>query len=361
MDRPDVNATDTAAIPRICLLGQSAEEMRETAPLCDHPAFRSRQIARWLYEKGATSFDEMTDLGVSLRTELARFYSVLPIKVLTEQKSEVDEAIKMLLRLEDGKTIETVLIQTPRRKTICVSSQVGCAYGCDFCATAKMGPGRNLTVGEILAQVLVARNRMRQEGWSDGFNIVFMGMGEPLQNIDNLIAALRILQMPDGLAMSWRRITVSTVGLIPQIKKLADSGVSTRLAYSLSATTDVTRTRLMPVNKKYPFREVFQALAEYQMKTGTPVTLEYVLLDGVNDAIEDAVRLAGFSRQLGCKVNLIVYNPHDQAPYQPSAHGRIEHFMRTMLPLAPNVTLRYSRGKDIMAACGQLSTVWKQD
>jgi len=345
---------------RIPLLGKTAEEMGAIGPLAELPSFRARQVAHWLYSRGETRFSEMSDLSKELRADLDAAYTLEPDPVVTHQRAEGDEAVKFLLRLGDGKSIETVLINSPHRRTLCVSSQVGCAYGCDFCATAKMGPGRNLTPREIVSQLFVVQKFLRTEQMSDLHNVVFMGMGEPLQNLENLLATLRLMQDPEGFGIGWRRITVSTVGLVPQIRALADSDVPVRLAFSLSATTDEARTSLMPVNKKYPFREVFEAIRYYQSIRRIRATLEYVLLDGVNDSLDDAVRLAGFARDLRCKVNLIVYNPHPLAPYRPSPHDRIEEFMKTLYPLAPSVTLRYSRGKDILAACGQLSTHWDQ-
>lgn len=351
---------DSPNDPRTPLLGLDAAQMRREGPLRDLPPFRSRQVARWLYAKGETRFAAMTDIARPLRETLDRHYTLEPDPVVTLRRAEGDEACKLLLRLEDGQLIETVLIETPNRRTICLSSQVGCAFGCTFCATARMGPGRNLTPREILSQLLVARREMRHRGLADAHNVVFMGMGEPLSNLDHLLASLRLMQDPQGLAIGWRRITVSTVGLEPQIRKLADSDVQVRLAFSLSATTDEVRSALMPVNRKYPFRKVFAALQEYQRKKRIRTTLEYVLLRDVNDSAEDARRLAAFARELRCKINLIVYNPHPAAPYQPSEPQAIERFVRVVYPIAPTVTLRYSKGRDILAACGQLSTRWQE-
>jgi len=347
-----------SATDRIPLLGATVDEMRANGPLSGLPAYRARQVAHWIYAREELRFDRMSDLPLALRTELAERYSLDLDPIADVQRSPSGEADKHLFRLADGRLVEAVLIRTPERITFCVSSQAGCAYGCDFCATAKMGPGRNLTVREILSQVMSLRRAMREEGREPIHNLVFMGMGEPLQNLDNLVAALRLLQDPAGLAIGWRRITGSTVGLIPQIRALADSDVSVRLAYSLSATTDEIRSKLMPVNRKYPFRDVFEALAYYQERTRTPVTLEYVLLDGVNDSPDDAQRLGRFARDLGCKVNLIVYNAHSAAPYRPTPLDRVLRFQATVEELAP-VTLRQSKGQDILAACGQLSTRWR--
>lgn len=352
---------ETAALAqRIPLLGRTAEQMRESGPLRDLPSYRARQIAHWLYARGEHDPENMTDLPRWLRTALAAAYELGPDPVDSVQCSAEDGTAKYLFRLADGKRVEAVLIRAPERITLCVSSQAGCAYGCDFCATARMGPGRNLTAREILSQIVTLRREVRAEGGPLIHNLVFMGMGEPLQNLDHLLTALRLLQDPEGIALGWRRITVSTVGLIPQIHRLADSEVPVRLAYSLSATTNATRDALMPINRKYPFRDVFRALEYYQQKTGTRITLEYVLLDGVNDTLEDAHRLAGFGRRLGAKINLIVYNVHAAAPYRPSSVEKTQRFLESLEGVAPAVTLRQSRGRDILAACGQLSTRWMQ-
>jgi 23S rRNA (adenine2503-C2)-methyltransferase len=348
-----------SATDRIPLLGTTVDEMRVSGPLSELPAYRARQVAHWIYAREELHFEQMSDLPLALRSQLAERYSLELDAIADLQRAPSGEADKHLFRLADGRLIEAVLIRTPERVTFCVSSQAGCAYGCDFCATARMGPGRNLTVREILSQVMALRRALREEGRDPIHNLVFMGMGEPLQNLENLIGALRLLQDPAGLAIGWRRITVSTVGLIPQIRALAESDVSVRLAYSLSATTDDVRSRLMPVNRKYPFRDVFEALAYYQERTKTPVTLEYVLLDGVNDSPADAERLGRFARDLGCKVNLIMYNAHPAAPYQPTPLERVLRFQALVESLAP-VTLRQSKGRDILAACGQLSTRWRE-
>lgn len=345
---------------RVPLLGSTVEEMRAHGPLAELPAYRARQVYRWVYGRGEHDFEAMTDLPKDLRPVLRAHYSLDPSPVVTTQRALDDEAVKFLLRLDDGRHIETVLINTPQRKTICVSSQVGCAYGCTFCATAKMGAGRNLTPREILSQLFAVRSFMETQGLGAVHNVVFMGMGEPLANYHNVVATLRLMEDDHGMGIGWRRITVSTVGLEPQIRRLADGDVPVRLAYSLSATTDEVRSELMPINRKYPFRKVLDALTYFREKRGTRPTLEYVLLKQINDTAQDARRLADLARSHGCKINLIVYNPHPAAPYEPSTHETIQRFMEVVYPLAPAVTLRYSKGRDILAACGQLSTVWEE-
>jgi 23S rRNA (adenine2503-C2)-methyltransferase len=344
---------------RISLLGLSPVQMRAApGPLADLPAFRARQIARWIYARGETRFEAMTDIARPLRERLAQVYSLDLDPVVALRRAEGDEAFKFLFRLRDGHAVEAVLINSPKRRTICVSSQAGCAYACSFCATAAMGPGRNLTTREIVGQVLAVRQQMQQEGLTGGHNLVFMGMGEPLANLVNLVPALRLLQDDEGLAVGRRRITVSTVGLVPQILSLAEEDIRVRLAFSLNATTDETRSRLMPVNKKYPIQEVLQALRTYQQKRRMRISLEYVLLEGINDTEEDAIRLAAIASEMRFRVNLIAYNPHPAAPFQPTSQEAMNRFVQTMYPIAPVVTLRYSKGRDILAACGQLSTAW---
>jgi 23S rRNA (adenine2503-C2)-methyltransferase len=358
---PDGPAFPRDASGRVSLLGLTAAEMRAApGPLAELPPFRARQVAHWMYGRGEARFERMTDIAAPLRRELTRHYTADPDPTVLLQRADGNEAIKFLFRLGDGRRVEAVLINTGKRRTICVSSQVGCAYACAFCATAAMGPGRNLSVREIVSQVLAVRRQMRDDQMEGGHNIVFMGMGEPLANLNALVPSLRLLQADEGLAIGRRRITVSTVGLPRQIIALADSDVKVRLAFSLHATTEETRTRLMPINAKHPFVEVFRALHYFQRTQRMRVTLEYLLLEGVNDTVDDARRLAGFAQKLRCKVNLIAFNPHPAAPFSPTGQDRMAVFVRAMDPIAPTVTLRYSKGREILAACGQLSTTWME-
>ncbi|MDM7917018.1 MAG: 23S rRNA (adenine(2503)-C(2))-methyltransferase RlmN [Candidatus Eisenbacteria bacterium] len=320
------------------------------------PRFRSQQLARWMYDRLTTSFESMTDLSRQLRSMLEARYRVERLAATKATVAADDGATKFLFPLEGSLAVEAVWIRDGRRDTFCVSSQAGCAYACSFCATASMKAGRNLTTGEILSQVAWLREALAERGPIPVHNIVFMGMGEPLANYDAVAGAIRILTGSPGYGVAARRITVSTVGLEPEIRRLAEEPGGVRLAFSLNATTDEVRSEIMPVNRKYPFRKVFDALRLYQDRKGMPVTLEYVLLRGVNDSADDARRLAGFARSLQCKVNLIGFNPHPFSSHQPVGRERTELFRSWMLPIASTVTVRWSKGREIEAACGQLAS-----
>ena len=348
---------DAARTPS-SLVGCSAEEIAGLPVLADQPAFRGRQIASWIYRRGATEFSAMTNLSGALRARLAQAYSLERLSILSVRVSRDASAHKFLFATPEGRAIEAVWIRAPERDTICVSTQVGCAYGCRFCATGAMGWQRDLNPHEILSQVLVIRDALRRLGSLGFFNLVFMGMGEPLGNYDALVRSIRVLQDDFGLGVGRRRITVSTVGLPERIRQLAGERVAVRLALSLNATENETRSDLMPVNRRYPIEAVLPALVEYRERTGNRVTFEYVLIDGVNDSLEDARRLARMARQVRCKVNLIRFNAHPLTSLRATPPERIQAFYREMLPIAPTVTIRESRGEDILAACGQLSTAY---
>ncbi len=323
-------------------------------------AFRATQIAQWIYGHGAEKFrgndEPLEGDSRSDWKRRARSAGLIPSKI----RHRVTKTRRSTLFRLDGRRSGRGRLDpgSPPGNPLHLQSQAGCAYGCTFCATASMKAGRNLTSGEILGQVAALREMMARRGAGEVHNIVFMGMGEPLANYDQLVRSLRLLCGTPGFGIPARRITVSTVGLEPEIRRLAREPIGVRLAFSLNATTDEIRSRIMPVNRKYPFRSVFEALREYQHEKGEPVTLEYVLLSGVNDTPEDAERLARFGRSLQCKVNLIAYNPHRFAPYGPVPEARIEAFRKRMLPIAGRVavTVRWSKGRDIQAACGQLAT-----
>jgi 23S rRNA (adenine2503-C2)-methyltransferase len=326
--------------------------------LADHlvthgmPTYRAQQLFAWVYQKRQRNPFGMTDLPLSLRGRVAEFCDLsLPPAAALRATSD-GSTHKFVLELAGGVSVECVSMRTERRLTLCVSSQVGCALRCAFCATGLMGLKRNLGAGEIVGQVVAMGDFHR---WKDErFNIVFMGMGEPLANYDAVMDSIRILRDERGLNLGARRITVSTSGLVPQILKLAGEGLQLGLAVSLHATTDELRDRLVPVNKRWPLRELMAAAREYGDRTGRRVTLEYTLLAGVNDRPEDADRLADMARSLPSKINLIPYNPVPGLTWKRPDPKAVEAFAHRLFPRAPAVTVRRTLGGEIWAACGQL-------
>ena len=319
------------------------------------PAFRGRQVFKWLASPGLSSFSEMTDLPKALRQELAEEFSLTFPQIAREEVSS-DGTKKLALRLEDDAIIETVIIPEEDHYTLCVSSQVGCAMGCAFCLTAKMGFRRHLRPGEITGQVLRAREVLQREGLEQKKrlrNLVFMGMGEPLANYENVLQALKILLHPQGFNFSPRRVTVSTAGLAPQIIRLGRD-ITVKLAISLHAPDDETRSALMPINRRYPLRELLHACRNYPLKRGWRITFEYILLAGVNDTLEHAQKLASLLRGIPAKVNLIPFNEHPALPFKRPPEGAIRRFQEELLRKGYVATIRKSRGQDISAACGQL-------
>jgi len=332
----------------------SLPELEEMIRARGLPSFRYRQVARWLYDKAAESIDEMTDLSLELRRDLSRDYEIRPLEVVSEQVSRVDGTRKVLYRLPDGRSVESVLMPLEKRFTLCISSQVGCTLDCAFCQTARMGFARNLEPWEIVGQVLPFWRRIRERRLRT--NIVFMGMGEPLHNADAVIAACRLLTDPLGLDLRPRGITVSTAGGLAGLRKLLASGLGVRLAVSLNATTQEDRARLMPKAAKVPLGELMAAAREYAEKTGDRATIEYVLLKGVNDRPEDADRLGRLTRGGPFKINLIPYNPGASPALARPEREAVDAFAERLWPKAPVVTVRWSMGPDISAACGQLKT-----
>ncbi len=316
------------------------------------PAYRARQIFQGVYQRGLRDFDSMTDLPQALRQRLATAID-LTLPTIHKRTRSRDGSRKYLLDLADGRRIESVFLVDGERITFCLSSQVGCAFGCDFCLTARMGLVRQLSPGEILGQVLL----LADEGGlgREGYNLVFMGMGEPLHNFDALSAALDRLMSPDGMELSYRRITVSTVGVVAGIRRLAQKKYRPRLAVSLNAADDPLRSKMMPVNRAHPLRELMQTLRDYPVRKGEKITLEYVLLAGVNDAPEQAERLAALARSIPCKVNLIPFNAAEGLDYEAPETERMEAFQARLEAANVPSTVRWSRGRDIQAACGQLA------
>jgi 23S rRNA (adenine2503-C2)-methyltransferase len=374
---------------------QTADELEIQFRVWGQPAYRVAQLLEWLYVHRAASWEAMTNLPRTLRDELRKHYSLNVLELIRKQGTR-DTTQKFLWRLTDHALIESVLIpanpalygEGSDRHTLCISTQVGCAYGCKFCASGLEGWKRNLGVEEIVGQVLAV------EGWNEAeskvqspmskvqglgpaagsqtlepsiqvhapsspqsrlvSNLVIMGMGEPLANYENLLKALRILNAPWGGGIGARKITISTSGLTPQIRKLADEPLQFRLAISLHGATDETRNKIMPVNRRYPLRELTAACEYYQQKLGRMITFEYVLISGVNDGLDQVKPLATLARRLKAKVNLIPYNQVEGLPWERPAAEAQEAFLKALEKLKVSATLRREKGGDIDAACGQL-------
>jgi 23S rRNA (adenine2503-C2)-methyltransferase len=342
--RPDLRALPLAHLS--ALVGSLGER-----------PFRARQIFRWLHRKGAASLDEMTDVPRELRERLATRTRLTALERAAEQRSR-DGTVKWTWRTHDGRLVESVYMPEPGRRTLCVSSQVGCAVGCGFCMTATMGLSRNLGPGEIVDQVHRADRRLVELGVAEGprpvTNLVFMGMGEPLANYPSLKVALELLLAEDGPNFSHRRVTVSTSGVVPVMRKLGEE-TPVKLAVSLNATTDAQRDALMPINKRWPLAEVLAACREFPARNGRRITFEYVLLRGVNDSLDDARRLAELVRGIPAKVNLIPYNENPGLPFAAPAPERVVAFQEALAARNLTVVVRKNRGRDIAAACGQLA------
>jgi 23S rRNA (adenine2503-C2)-methyltransferase len=337
-NRPDLAAMELAEL-------EAALEGR------GHPRFRARQIFTWIYAKGVTDFEKMTDLSRQLRADLAEQFQIAS-PALAQKETSSDGTAKFLLRLQDGRHIESVFIPDTPRQTFCISTQVGCAMKCGFCLTGKMGLVRNLTAGEIAGQVRVLAGEL---GLRDvKFNIVLMGMGEPLHNYDNTMKALRILSDERGLAVSPKRVTLSTVGVVSGLERLAAEPLMPNLAISLHATTEEQRDALVPVNRKYGLEDILAAARKFPIKRRSRITFEYVLLRGVNDTAEDARRLVRLLGNIRCKVNVIPLNEAAGIPFQRPADDRVNAFAKILADARLTVSVRKSRGRDIRAACGQL-------
>ncbi len=321
------------------------------------PGFRAGQLLDWVYRKRVRTFDAMTDLPAGLRTMLAGHFSLSSIEVVRRLGSN-DTTQKFLFRLSDAQLIETVLIpaspalygEASDRRTLCISTQVGCAYGCKFCASGLDGWKRNLRAGEIVEQIL----RAEEISGERVNNLVFMGMGEPLANYDQLIRAIGMINAPWGIGLGARHITVSTSGLAPQIRLLADQPLQIRLAISLHGATDEVRTQIMPVNRKYPLAVLLDACRYYHGRKKQKLTFEYILIDGVNDTQEQATTLAGIAASLEAKVNLIPYNSVEGLAWSRPPLARQKAFQHTLHSRGVAATLRREKGHDIAAACGQL-------
>jgi len=340
----------TASDERHDLLGMTMSELCTFAEdVLGERSFRGKQLFKWIYQKDCTDFLVMTDMGKSVRQKLVDVARVSRLEVRAAEHSK-DGTIKFLWGLDDGLQVESVLIPEDRRMTLCISTQVGCPLACDFCVTGKGGYVRNLTRAEILLQIMQAQQHSPERRIS---NIVLMGMGEPLLNLDNVLPAMEIVQENEGLGISHRRITLSTVGLLPQLEEFGRRS-RINLAISLHGTTNPQRTKLMPINRKYPLEDLMEVLRRFPLPHRKQVTIEYILIKGVNDTVEDARRLVELLRGLPSKVNLIPYNNNPFTEYKTSEQRDILAFQEVLMAARVHTMTRLNRGDDISAACGQL-------
>lgn len=343
---------------RPSVVGMTPDELRPHLPEGLDERYRADQILGWVHQKDESDFGAMSNLPKRLRDGVGERLRVGVLREETRTTSANDDATKFLWRLDDGQAIESVHLVLPTNDTFCISSQVGCAYGCTFCATATMGFRRHLEELEIFEQVWRMRRRLRSLRGvpTAGYNVVFMGMGEPLANYERVVGAIRRLVHPKGLDLGERRITVSTCGLATQILRLSEEGLKVGLAVSLNATTDEVRMRTMPVTKKHGIEEVLDAAEVYAHRTGRRVTFEYVLLRGTTDTPDDIVRLARIAARVPCKINVIPFNPFPGAGHERPDDRWVQDFIDALMARSgAAVTRRITRGLDIAAACGQLA------
>jgi 23S rRNA (adenine2503-C2)-methyltransferase len=324
------------------------------------PTFRATQIYKAVYQHWLTDFGEMTDLPRPFRSSLSAEWDIT-LPAIHRRFDSTDGTRRYLVRLADGDLAETVFIPEEHRNTICISSQIGCALACTFCLTGQLGLTRNLGAGEIVAQVLIAQRDNLSWESRDSFNIVLMGMGEPLHNYDHVMKALRILHDEHGMNMSMSRITLSTAGLLPALERLATEPAIPNLAISLTGATNEKRNELMPINRKYPLEQLIEIVRRFPLKHRQRVTFEYVLLRGVTDSPEDAMHLVKLLKRVPAKVNLIPLNEADELAYRRPSVASIERFRQILIDHNISAFIRKNRGNDISAACGQLKKKWAQE
>lgn len=318
----------------------------------DWKPYQIHQIFNWVYHYRVLDFSRMTNLSKAMRTQLAdHFYFSLP-QIQNKTHSQ-DGSIKYLLKLDDGALVESVWMPSDSRKTLCLSTQVGCRLNCSFCLTASMSLKRNLAVGEIIGQCLTINEDLNEKDAIT--NVVFMGMGEPLDNLGPVVDALRLITAPEAMRMSTRKVTVSTSGLVDKIKYFQKENIHINLAISLNATEDITRNRLMPINKKYPIQTLMDCLRNYPLKPQRRHTIEYVLLKGINDSDEDAIRLAKWLKGIPCKINLIPFNSFESSEYHPPPEKQVFKFQDYLIAQNFSAFIRKNRATDILGACGQLA------
>ena len=334
-------------------------ERSELAELFE-PPFRATQIYKSVYQRWYDNFDLMTDLPKPWRSGLAQEWDI-KLPVIHRRFDSKDGTRRYLVRLADGELAESVFIPAEHRNTVCISSQIGCALACTFCLTGQLGLTRHLSAGEIVTQVLIAQRDNLSWASRDSFNIVLMGMGEPLHNYDNVMKAIRILHDEHGMNMSMQRITLSTAGLLPAIERLAQEPMIPNLAISLTGATNEKRNQLMPINRRYPIEQLLDAVRRFPLKHRQRVTFEYVLLSGVTDSPEDALNLVKLLKGIRAKVNLIPLNEAEELGYRRPSDVAIERFQQTLVDHNISAFVRKNRGNDISAACGQLKKKWADD
>jgi len=347
----------TESLAKLDLLGMTQEQIGALLVELGEKPYRAKQVMKWIHHRFIDDFDSMTDISLKLRQQLSEKTEIHEPEIITE-KISTDGTRKWLMRSRSGSAVETVFIPEGNRGTLCVSSQVGCALDCKFCSTGKQGFNSNLTAGEIVGQVRIAR-RVLEEAYPDRkravTNVVLMGMGEPLLNFDNVIAAVSIMMDDLGYGISKRKVTISTAGVVPAIRKLKDT-TDASLAISLHAPNDELRDTLVPINRKYKIAELLQACKEYAQNLGDKrtITVEYTLMDKVNDQQEHAIELAALLKDFPCKLNLIPFNPFPGSGFKRPSNIAVKAFKERMVKAGYNVTVRTTRGEDINAACGQL-------
>lgn len=346
---------------KIDLKGRLLPELEELMVSWGEKRYRARQLMLWLYHKQTSSFEDMTDISKVFRGKLNELACISNLKILAKVKSSLDDTTKYLFGLEDGGKVESVLMYDRGRVTCCVSTQIGCAQGCTFCATGASGFVRNLTAAEIINQIMAIEADISDSEQNAGSrriksvtNVVLMGMGEPFANYEEVMKAIQLMNAPAGLMIAARKITVSTSGLIPQIRRFTREGTQVGLAISLNATTDETRCQLMPVNRRYPINDVLLACKEWALAVNRWLTVEYILFKGVNDSLADARRLCRLLHGIPSKFNLIAYNPVDGLSFERPDPGQVERFRQRLADAHYVAPVRISRGVDISAACGQL-------
>jgi len=337
------------------ILDLTSNELGDFLRQAGEPAYRAGQIMEWLYRKSARSFDEMKNLPAGLRDGLRAVFDVVDFDVVRKAIS-TDGTTKFLLRFKDGQMIETALIPAARRMTVCVSTQVGCKFACAFCASGQNGWQRDLTVAEIISQILLGRKHA-QERHRQLTHVVFMGIGEPLDNYERVLRSIRTINAPQGLGLAARRITISTCGLVPQIRRLAREGLQVELSISLHGYDDVSRRRLIPVSRRYPLHDLLSACRDYIRDTNRQITFEYILIKDMTCSRHAADALGAMLSGLLCKLNLIPFNPTAAPEFRPPTTREVQDFRQRLRRCGVHSTVRRPRGADIAAACGQLRRV----